>query len=345
MSKKNIIPIFVPHEGCPNDCVFCNQRKITGISTSITEKDIRDTIETYSSYFKNDNKFEIALYGGSFTAIDIDTQEWILKLINKYIEPNRFDSIRLSTRPDAIDEKRLNLLKKYNVKTIELGVQSLDKDVLRLSKRGHSVASVYKSAELIKKFGFELGLQQMLGLYGDELEKSIYTAEEFIKINPKFVRIYPTLVIKDTELEMLYNSGLYTPQSVEEAVSWIKKLLPMYTKAGIEVIRVGLQPTDNIQLGKDVVAGPFHPAIRQLVESELITEQIIKLLELENVNSIKVVASGRNISLIAGNKGVGKKHLIEALNLENVEMKIDNNLSDMIQISFNENIISFKAGE
>ncbi|WP_306424719.1 radical SAM protein [Peptoniphilus indolicus] len=107
-----MIPIFVPHEGCPNDCVFCNQRKITGISTSITEKDIRDTIETYSSYFKNDNKFEIALYGGSFTAIDIDTQEWILKLINKYIEPNRFDSIRLSTRPDAIDEKKIEFIKK-----------------------------------------------------------------------------------------------------------------------------------------------------------------------------------------------------------------------------------------
>ncbi|MBL7575157.1 Radical SAM superfamily protein [Peptoniphilus asaccharolyticus DSM 20463] len=345
MSKKNIIPIFVPHEGCPNDCVFCNQRKITGISTSITEEDIKNTIETYSTYFKNNNKIEIALYGGSFTAIDMDSQEWILKAINKYVSLEKFDSIRLSTRPDAIDEERLNLLSKYNVKTIELGVQSLDRDVLRMSKRGHSVSSVYESAELIRSFGFNLGLQQMLGLYGDDLDKSLFTAREFVKIGPKFVRIYPTLVIKDTELETLYNLGAYNPLSVEEAVEWVSQIMPIYTKNNIEVIRVGLQPTDNIQLGKDVVAGPFHPAIRQLVESKLIVQQILEVLKEESPKKIKIFASGRNISLIAGNKGTGKKYLVDKLHLDSIEMKIDQKLEDEIKIYFANRVIYIKAGE
>lgn len=345
MSKKNIIPIFVPHEGCPNDCVFCNQRKITGVSTSITEQDIVNTIESYSTYFKNDNKIEVALYGGSFTAIDLDKQIEILEVINRYIKYKKVETIRLSTRPDAITEENLLLLQKYGVETIELGVQSLNQKVLDMSKRGHSVESVYKSAELIKKIGFNLGLQQMIGLYGDTYESSLYTANEFVKIKPDFVRIYPTLVIKDTELEDLFLEGEYSPLSVEETIYWLKKLLPIYEKNKINVIRVGLQPTENIQMGKDVVAGPFHPALRQLVESELLVEQIYELIKDLNCDEIKIYASGKNISTISGNKGQGKKFLKNKLNLKFIGMKIDKNLTDEVLIEHDNEILSIKVGE
>lgn len=330
MSKKNIIPIFVPHEGCPNDCVFCNQRKITGISTTLTEADIDTTIETYLDYFKNDNEVEVALYGGSFTAIEQSAQEWILKQINKYIDKNVVHSIRLSTRPDAIDENRLNLLKKYNVSTIELGVQSLNQEVLNKSKRGHTVESVYNSSELIKSYGFTLGLQQMLGLYGDDFEKSYFTAKEFVKIAPDFVRIYPTLIIKETELEKLYLANLYKPLSVDETVKWLKKIVPIYNENNIKIIRIGLQTTDNIKLGADVVAGPFHPAIRQLVESELLIDKLVQVLKEYELTELTIKASGRNISNISGNKGSGKSRLLKELNLNKIKLVIDNTLDDIL---------------
>lgn len=322
MSKKNIIPIFVPHYGCPNDCVFCNQNKITGISTDITKEKVENLIEEYLSYFKCKDNVEVAFYGGSFTAIDLDIQNSLLEVASRYKKNNLIKEIRLSTRPDCINEEILLNLKKYDVDTIELGVQSLDKGVLELSNRGHNSDVVYSSAKLIKLYGFNLGLQQMLGLPGDNIEKALNTAKEFIKLNPYCLRIYPTLVIKDTKLEYDYNNEIYEAMTLEEAVYLSKELLKLYTLNNINVIRVGLQPTDEIQLGASVVAGPFHPAFRQLVESEIIYDVLIKYFENKKIeNEIVIKASGKNISNISGQKSINKKRIIKELNIKQLKLK------------------------
>lgn len=269
MSKHYIIPIFVPHFGCPHDCIFCNQRKITNLSTNVTQGDVEETIEEYLGYFKEDAFIEVAFYGGSFTAIDMETQRKLLEVPLRYKKEGNINEIRLSTRPDAIDENILDNLKKYEVTTIELGVQSLNEDVLEASERGHSVDVVYSSSQLIKDYGFKLGLQMMVGLPLDSFEKSLYTCGEFIKLQPDCVRIYPTLVIKDTCLEDLYYESIYSPLDLDEAIEQTSIYLMLFYINDINVIRVGLQPTENIQLGKDVVSGPFHAAFRQLVEANI----------------------------------------------------------------------------
>lgn len=308
MVKHYIIPIFVPHLGCPHDCIFCNQRKIASSSTSITEEDVENTINRYLSYFKGESFIEVAFYGGSFTAIDLDVQQKLLGLALKYKKSNIIDEIRLSTRPDAIDDLALKNLQKYEVDTIELGVQSLNDEVLFKSWRGHSSEEVYEAVRLIKNYGFNLGLQMMVGLPGDTLERSLYTAREFIKLEPQCVRIYPTLVIKDTYLEKLNYKGEYKPLNIDETIEICTPLLMEFYTNNINVIRVGLQVTENIQLGKDVVAGPFHPAFKQLVESNIYKMIISKYLD-ENLlitggKKLELYSSSKNISNLAGQKSM-----------------------------------------
>lgn len=306
MGKHYIIPIFVPHLGCPHDCIFCNQRKIASSITDITEVDVENTIERYLSYFKEDSFIEIAFYGGSFTAIDIDIQEKLLKIALQYKENKEVDEIRLSTRPDSINKNILEHLKRYKVDTIELGVQSLYDDVLEKSGRGHTSEDVYRAVELIKKYDFKLGLQMMVGLPGDTIKRSIETAKMFIKIKPQCVRIYPTLVIRDTYLEKRTIEGNYSPLSLVRAVEICSYLLMDFYINKINVIRVGLQPTENIQLGKDVLDGPFHPAFKQLVDSNiyrLALNEFIDKQDLETKGKIMVIyANSKNISNLAGQK-------------------------------------------
>lgn len=306
MSRHYIIPIFVPHFGCPHDCVFCNQKKITGLSTNVTSKEVEKIIIEHINTFKQDSFIEVAFYGGSFTAIDLEIQSQLLFIPYKFKTEGKINEIRLSTRPDAINEEILDMLKKYGVNTIELGVQSLDKDVLIASDRGHSVEDVYKSSKLIKDFGFNLGLQMMIGLPGDNMDKCLYTCKEFIKLDPFCVRIYPTLIIKDTYLEKSYLAGDYKGLSIEEAVEICTTILMLYYNANINVIRVGLQPTENIQLGKDVVAGPFHPSFRQLVESNiykvLLDYYLLKNEITISSDELVIHCNHKLISLIAGQK-------------------------------------------
>lgn len=322
LSKINIIPIFVPHLGCPNDCVFCNQKKIAQASTDVDRSFVKDRIEEYLSYFKDKTNTEIAFYGGSFTAIDRDIQNSLLQVAKEYKEAGKVKSIRLSTRPDCIDEKILENLKDHLVDTIELGVQSLDEKVLELSKRGHDASCVYQASQMIKDFGFNLGLQQMLGLPGDSKESCYYTACEFKKIGPKFVRIYPSLVIKQTSMEKDYKSGKYKPIRFDETIEISKELVKFYELNGIEVIRLGLQPTENIQLGKDVVAGPFHPSIRQFVDGEIFYDIIYNFLKDKNIaeEEVTIFASNKNISNISGQKSAIKKRLINNLKLKNLRL-------------------------
>lgn len=323
LSKRNIIPIFIPHYGCPNDCVFCNQRKITGMSTDISNSDVENTILEYLSYFKRKDNVEVAFYGGSFTAIPIEKQSEFLEIAHKYKERGLVKFIRLSTRPDAIDDETLKNLKKYGVDIIELGVQSLDPEVLKLSNRGHNVECVYTSSKLIKKYKFLLGLQQMVGLPGDNLEKSIFTAREFVKLDPYCVRIYPTLVIKETALYKKLKEGKYEALDLKSSIKYVADILDIYYKNNINVIRVGLQPTDNINYDGDVVAGAFHPAYRQLVESFYFKCALINYFkESKNIkDEILIYASGRNISNICGQKSKNKNEIMKKLGISKIKLQ------------------------
>lgn len=310
--KKRIIPIFVPHRGCPHDCIFCNQKKITGVSTDITSDDVRNIIEEYLKTIDKDASVEVAFFGGSFTAIDIDIQRNLLSVAKEYVDKNIIDDIRMSTRPDCINDEILTMLKEYKVSIIELGVQSLDDKVLIDSVRGHSDKDVFESAELIKKYGINLGLQMMIGLPSDTEEKCIYTAKKFIDLKPDCVRVYPTLVVKETGLEKLLQENKYNPFSLEESIDIVKKVLVLFYINNVNVIRVGLQATEDIAIGKEVLAGPYHPAYRELVESKMYGDYIEHLIKKYNAKkNIDVLVNKKNVSRILGNKKSNVKNLKE----------------------------------
>ncbi len=301
--KHYNIPIFVPHRGCPNDCVFCNQKKITGISTDITVDDITNTIEEYLKTLPRNNRtVEVAFFGGSFTGIDIDVQKQFLSAAHKYIKTGIIDGIRISTRPDYITNDILEQLKKYGVTTIELGVQSLDENVLINSNRGHSSNDVYNAVSLIREYDFSLGLQMMTGLPGDSDEASIKTAEKIIELSPDFIRIYPTLVLKNTKLEQMYNEGKYVPQSLEDAVFLCKKLLILFRENSIPVIRVALQTTDEICPGGSYVAGPYDAQFRELVESSIYYDRFSQELCKSEFKDVLILVNTKEVSKAIGQK-------------------------------------------
>ena len=329
MKKEYIIPIFVPHLGCPNDCTFCNQKKISGQTKNVKAEDVKNTIEYYLNNFKDDNKYiEVAFFGGSFTGIDVDKQKELLSVAYEYIKNKKIDSIRISTRPDYINKEILKMLKSYGVKTIELGVQSTNDYILNKSKRGHTFEDVKKASKLIRKNGFILGHQMMVGLPESTRQDEINTAKDLIKLKPKIVRIYPVLVIKGTQLEKDYESGEYTPLTVEQAVETAKDLLVLFNKKKINVIRIGLQNTNEItdpnSKKSQVVAGPYHPAFRQLVESRLWYDYIAN--EIKKVNSnvthIQIDVNPSDINNAVGHKRIN----IEKINdTYNTDLKINPN--------------------
>ena len=295
MKKQYIIPIFVPHLGCPNDCVFCNQKSISGQTKQVTKEDVKNIIEEHLKYIKKDSKVEVAFFGGSFTGIEEAKQEELLSAAYEYIKQKKVDSIRISTRPDYIDKKILKRLKKYKVKTIELGVQSANDYILKKAGRGHTFEDVVKASKLIRLYGFDLGHQMMVGLPESTTVDEINTAKQLIKLKPKMVRIYPVLVIKNTKLEKDYNEGKYKPLTVTQAVEVCKELVKLFVKKHIEVIRIGLQPTDTITNPdndkSEVVAGPFHPAFRQLVESGMWYDVIVEKIKQLNTKVKEVVVT------------------------------------------------------
>lgn len=309
MKKEYIIPIFVPHLGCPNDCTFCNQKKISGQTKKVTKQDVRNTIEYYLKNFKkDDNYIEVAFFGGSFTGIDPKIQEELLSVAYEYIKNKKIDSIRLSTRPDYIDKETLKRLKKYGVKTIELGVQSTNDYILKKCRRGHTFEDVKKASKLIRRFGFTLGHQMMVGLPESTRQDEIKTAKDLIKLKPKIIRIYPVLVISGTQLEEDYKNGDYEPLNVEQAVEISKELLVLFASKHINVIRVGLQNTSEItdpnNPNSQVVAGPYHPAFRQLVESALWYDAISEKIKKVNINikDVQIAANPYDINNIIGHK-------------------------------------------
>ena len=309
MNKEYVIPVFVPHLGCPNDCIFCNQKSISGQKKNVTKEEAKKIIDNFLENIKDkDAKKEIAFFGGSFTGIDENVQEELLQVAYDYIEKGEVDSIRISTRPDYINKEILKRLKKYKVKTIELGVQSANDYILGRANRRHTFKDVEKASKLIRWYGFNLGHQMMVGLPESNRIDEINTAKALIKLKPKMVRIYPVLVIKGTKLEKEYNEGIYEPLSIVQAVETCKQLVRMFTDKKIEVIRVGLQNTDEIcnpdNKESEVVAGPFHPAFGQLVESSMWYDAIVEKIKKLNVKVKEVEVT---VNPIDANNVIGHK--------------------------------------
>jgi len=331
INRHIVIPIFVPHKGCPFDCIYCNQKAISGQLVEMTPELMENTIETYLKSIFPDSYIEVAFYGGSFTGIEKSEQISLLKIAKKYLDNGSIKGIRLSTRPDYITNEIMEYLVEYGVNTIELGVQSLDDGVLKKSCRGHNAQQVEFASKLIKKYNVNLGIQTMIGLPQDTAEKDIITATKVVGLKPQIVRIYPTLVIKDTFLEMMYKKGEYKPLTLEEAVDISAKLLQIYRSNNIKVIRVGLQPTEDLNDGKNVIAGPFHPAFRQLAEAKLMLYKIEDIIEREglaNSREIVIYANSGNISNVVGQKRENIVKIKEKYNIKNVIIRTDNTISE-----------------
>ena len=332
MKKQYIIPIFVPHLGCPNDCIFCNQKSISGQKSNMTKEKAKEIIENYlKSIDKENAQIEIAFFGGSFTAIEEERQEELLQVASEFVKSGQVESIRVSTRPDAIDKKILKRLKKYKVKTIELGVQSSNNYILKRINRGHTFEDVKKAAKLIRWNGFRLGVQMMIGLPESTTIDEINTAKELIKLKPKMVRIYPVLVIKNTPLEKELEKGTYKPLTVVQAVEVCKEIVRLFHNKNIDIIRIGLQPTDEISEPgsekSEVVAGPYHPAFRQLVESAMWYDASVGKIKRLNVNvkEVEVTVNPVDANNVIGHKKENVKNLKELYDL-NLVLKQDSKM-------------------
>ncbi|MCL2044861.1 MAG: radical SAM protein [Oscillospiraceae bacterium] len=274
-AKKQILPFFIPNNGCNHACVFCNQNKISGAQKSATSKDV---IDAAGSFFTTDYPAEIAFYGGSFTGIPVEVQNELLGAAYSFVNGHKDRSIRISTRPDLIDGSIIDRLIGYGVDTIELGAQSMCDDVLLLSKRGHNASHVDIAAKLIKKAGLTLVLQMMTGLPGDSIEKSIFTAKRFIEMEADAVRIYPTVVVANTQLHDMWQNGAYREHTIEDAIEYCVELCELFIEARVPILRLGLNPTESLTAG-DAVAGAYHPALGELVYSRMYRKKVTALLE------------------------------------------------------------------
>ncbi len=272
-----IIPIFLPNLGCRECCLFCNQRATAeGLSSPSSVRNFIGTSLARIPSDKKNRKIQVAFYGGSFTAIHRDDQVRYLKEVEPLLGSGVIDSIRISTRPDALDEETLSLLREYRVKTVEVGVQSMIDEVLALANRGHCAKDTVDAVHRLKSGNFEVGLQLMIGLPGDTCDRFLQTLDQVAELGPSFLRIHPTLVLKGAPLEILWRKGGYLPLSLEQAVQWLKKGILRLVNSSLSVARIGLQPTRKLQ--SDFLAGPYHPAFRQLVDSAIFFDMATFLL-------------------------------------------------------------------
>lgn len=304
-----VIPIFIPHRGCPHDCLFCNQQKISGFNRDDAARvEVAETIDEWLGRNKNRSKVQVAFFGGSFTCLPAAEQVELLSAVQPYIEDKKVDTIRISTRPDCIDQAICDLLKEYNVGVIELGVQSFDDHVLRQSLRGHTSEQSRNAFRLLKQSGMQVGLQLMPGLPGETSASFLKGIDEVIILGPDFVRLYPVLVVKDSGLEKLYQANLYSPLSLGKAIAISARCYKKLTEAGIRVVRIGLQPSESLE--KSVVAGPYHPAFGELVQSRLWLKRIrARLILLGPKQTLLIHISNRDMSAVVGMKRNNTKRL------------------------------------
>lgn len=338
-ARASILPVFVPHLGCGHDCVFCNQRRISGEEEPASAETVREALAAAAALPASGAKRQLAFYGGSFTAIPAAQQEELLAAAQEGVERGVIDSIRLSTRPDAIDGAVLARLKRFGVDTVELGAQSMDDGVLRLSGRGHTAQDVRCASKMLHDAGFTLILQMMTGLPGDSGAQSIETARQIIALRPDGVRIYPTVIVRDTALCELWQRGLYREHTVEEAVRLCAKLLPMFEEAQIPVIRLGLNPTEELS-GGAAVAGAYHPALGELVRSRILLEKAEALLRGVRPGSrVTLGVQPRRLSQLLGQHRANVSALIDEFRLG--ELKICPNSAISAEIA----VLSIENGE
>ena len=280
MAHKNI-PIFIPHLGCPNACVFCNQRSISGKNKFVPES-VALELERAVATLNDGDYAEIAFFGGSFTGIDRDSMIYLLELARKYIDDGRVKALRCSTRPDYINEEILGILKKYKMNTIELGLQSMNDRVLSACRRGHTADDAERACRMIVEHGFELVGQMMIGLPESTLDDEIYTARSIVQMGAQGARIYPTVVLQDTELKDFCLCDAYSPLLLEDAVMRSKEVFKIFLENGVDVIRVGLHASENLVSPQTYYAGPNHPALGELVYGELYFDLIDDLIRSKN---------------------------------------------------------------
>lgn len=303
-----ILPIFIPHAGCPHQCVFCNQKTISG-QKNAAESGAREQIARWLQWLRPSLENEAAFYGGSFTALDSDLQERLLLLTDELLELGIIGSVRLSTRPDYIDDKKLELLKKHGVRLVELGVQSLDDRVLEAAGRGHTAADVVQAMKRLRAYNFKTGLQLMVGMPLQSFSSLQDTVAQVIKLQPDIARIYPLLVIKGTPLAESWGKGEFQPLSLEEAVRQSAWVYDQLMTNGIKVIRVGLQPDDELCSPGNILAGPFHPSMGELVQSFLLRERLTnKLLAVKGAERIVISCPAQMESKLRGMKNSNIKY-------------------------------------
>lgn len=306
-----VIPVFIPHRGCPHDCLFCNQQKISGCNrSSRSTLPVAATIEKWLTRKGDRKQVQVAFYGGSFTCMDYEQQAELLGAVQPYIDRGEVDIIRLSTRPDCIDSSIIELLQKNRVRVVELGVQSFTEEVLRQSRRGHTATQSQEAFTLLRSAGMKVGIQLMPGLPGETTGSFIRTVDTVSKLAPDFVRLYPALVVQDSGLEQLYHAGNYRPLSLNRALALTARCCQKFEACGIDVVRMGLQPTES--LVKSVVAGPYHPAFGELVRSRLWFRRIrAELARLAPAQRLGIYISHRDMSAVVGRKRCNIQRLEE----------------------------------
>ncbi len=326
LKKHFNIPVFIPELACPFQCAFCNQRKISGHIAIPESHEIIKTVNDYLATFPKENcHVEIGFFGGSFTGLPLLQQENFLKLARPYLEKGLIQGIRLSTRPDYINKEVLALLKDYGVTTIELGAQSFDPEVLKQSYRGHTPQQTIDATKMILRQGFDLGLQMMIGLPGDTLEKAVTTAKTIISLGASNTRIYPTVVIKDTALHTWYKQGKYKPLTLQQAVEWTRHLLPLFENAGVKVIRTGLHPSEGLLSGEELIDGPFHPSFKELVLTEIWYDKL-QNIHVNPSNPIVISVPPGELNHAIGYASKNRKRLLQKY--RSVKFKTDTELKE-----------------
>jgi len=316
-----IIPIFLPHLGCRQHCLFCNQRAT--VKEVPSPQLVQELIETSLSHVPSqpgEREKQVAFYGGSFTAMDRETQVSYLKEARPFLSAGRIDSVRLSTRPDALNETTLPMLKEYGVKTVEVGAQSMVDEVLLLSRRGHRAKDTVSAVLRLKRRGVEVGVHLMIGLPGDTCDDFLRSLDQIIELRPDFVRIHPALVLKGAPLEVLWRSGKYSPLPLNQAVEWLKRGIPKLEKGGIRIARIGIQPTAELEA--HFLAGPYHPAFHQLVDSAIFYDMAEHMLRNDpNGSQPVLVCYSKDLSSLRGQRNKNLLKLRERFGFQDIRIE------------------------
>jgi len=314
VAKPLVIPLFIPHSGCPHQCAFCNQSIITNQKSNLPDKDqIDDIITQYLQYKGKRERVELAFFGGNFLGLSHKDILRLLKIVNPYIVTNKIDGIRFSTRPDTINPQTLDLINSFKISAIELGVQSMNDTVLLKSRRGHTARDTIKAIDLLKKYSFKIGVQVMAGLPGDHEDSLLKSTKQVTQLKPDFARIYPLMVLKGSLMEQWYKKGLYQPLRLEKSVKLVKQMYQIFIAANIGVIRMGLQASDMMEDKSMVIAGPWHPAFGHLVFSQIfydmICEKIDQNPELLKTENLILNMHPKSESRLRGDKNSNLKKL------------------------------------